>query len=147
LKDEVDKMVGVGQTGRERVAVRVMAPVRLVQFYSMPVLESCFDQLTQRHAMALGAEVSQQASCDQQAHKAMHVAVLFNPGPIEPDAFIVVAISVAPRTEIAKEEERPSVLSALLQKFARLEAEPATTEPSSASTILPRSRPQTNLVS
>ncbi len=60
----------------------------------MPVLECSADELIQRYALALGADVSLQASCDEQAHKAMHITVLFNPCPIEPDAFVIVAIRV-----------------------------------------------------
>ena len=59
IEDEMDKQSFLWQLGTEGDTVRMIAPVRLVEFYSMPALNPLADQLGQGHPLALGAGVSQ----------------------------------------------------------------------------------------
>src|SRR5271166_3703176 len=74
--------------------MRGVAPVRLVELYSMPSFNSFPDQLSQRHPLALGADIPQQPPRDKYSHKPMHIRMLRKQRPIEPVGFSVLAISV-----------------------------------------------------
>jgi hypothetical protein len=59
IKDEVDMQALHWQLGAERYAVRMFAPVRIVELHPMPATNSFANQLGQGHPQALSLGASQ----------------------------------------------------------------------------------------
>src|ERR1700746_1298286 len=72
----------------------MVVPVWLVQLYAMPAHRPLANQLNQRHPPAFWGCVSKQSSRDEQLHKAMHIRVPPQQGPIEPIYFVILTVSV-----------------------------------------------------
>src|ERR1700740_3367627 len=72
----------------------MVAPVWLVELYAMPVHRPLANQLNQRHPLAFWGGVSKQSPRDEQLHKAMHVRVPPEQGPIDPIHVVILTVSV-----------------------------------------------------
>src|SRR5262249_8210512 len=83
-----------GQLGTEGDTVRIIAPIRLVELYSMPTSYSGADQLIQSHLLAFRVGVTEAPRRDEGLHKPLQISVLRSQRPIEPAGIVVLAIRV-----------------------------------------------------
>src|SRR4029450_4649479 len=79
---------------RERNAVRMFAPVRLIKSDAVPDQVHAPEELVQGNAVLLGFWVSQNTSRIKQRDEPMDVSMLCEQRPIEPAGFVILAIGV-----------------------------------------------------
>src|ERR1700752_2107116 len=72
----------------------MVAPVWLVELYAMPAHRPLANQLNQGHPLAFWGGFSKQSSRDEQLHKAVHIRIPPEQGPIKPVGLVILAVSV-----------------------------------------------------
>src|SRR5262249_3915369 len=94
VQDQVEEQFFFSNLRTECQAMRIIAPVRLVEFYAMPSLIRPLDQLVQTLAFTLRARLSQQTPLDEQSHEPMYIRMFVNQSPVQPTDLVVLTVGV-----------------------------------------------------
>ncbi len=94
VEDKVDEALFFAKFNGKRNAVRILAPVRLVERDAVPRLIRLQDQLVQTHPLLLMFNVAQKPTCVEQCHEPMDIRMFRNQRPIEPIRFVVQAVRI-----------------------------------------------------
>src|SRR5262249_45191849 len=84
VQNEVDAQLLWAELECQRNAVRIFAPVGLVEFCPVPGVNGLFEEVVQADAIFFVVHGSDSSTSEEQTHEPQHVGVRFEQIPIEP---------------------------------------------------------------
>ncbi len=98
VEDQVHRESLRTEFNRERQAVGVVAPIRMVETDTVPGLRRSLDELVEAESLVFVLGGAQQAPGHEQLHEAMQVGVLLEQRPIGPAHLIILAVGIVVAT-------------------------------------------------